>query len=105
MICICSLLFTMMCFLGPKWPEVPLCVIAIHPGYQSRPVTSSQPANQRVERGEWGGALSEKAAQLNGGERNLNPKHCWTRAEWVKKHTRLQTHTSRTHTNPHRVSG
>lgn len=69
------------------------------------PYASSQPANQRVERGEWGGALSEKAAQLNWGERNLNPKQCWTRAEWVKKHTRLQTHTPRTHTNPHRVSG
>ena len=56
---------------------VPICVIGIHPGDQRRAVTSS-PASQSGAR--WAEPARRGSAQLNRGERNLNPKHLWRRA-------------------------
>lgn len=56
--------------------------------------------NQSRARARWGGrSCSETAAQLNRGERNLNPKHPWTRAEWAGN-----THFKQTPTQKHTLS-
>lgn len=67
----------------------------------SRHIIPADQSGARARRG--GGARGEQAAQLNRGERNLNPKHLWTRAERQETHT-SRTHTPDTHTPSQRVS-
>lgn len=84
----------MMCFLILKRPVVPICVIGIHPEgpKASCHIIPTDQSRARARTG--GGALLEKPAQLNRGERNLNPKH-------LERREAQETHTAGTHTHIH----